>query len=280
MSILKNYSNFIKFEHTLFSLPIIFAGAFLAAKSVPDINTIILILFAGIGARTAALGINRIIDKNIDSRNPRTASRELPSGKISLNEAFGIVGFGLGIYFAACYLICDLVFRLSPIPLVIFILYPFLKRFTPLCHFGVGLALALAPLGGWIAITCSLENIFPAIMLSLFTFFWVSGFDIIYATLDEKFDKREGVYSMVSSYGKETAHLVSAVLHIFAFLLLLVLNLLVIKRGYSSLVLITIGFLLFLEQKKSSNVDLAFFKINIVIGLAVFIFILAGLYLP
>ena len=280
MGKLANYSNFIKFEHTLFSLPIILAGVFLAAKGVPDLKLLILILLAGVGARTAALGINRIIDRKIDSANSRTSNRELPSGKISLNEAFAIVGFGLGVYFASCYLICDLVFYLSPIPLLVFVIYPLLKRFTSLCHFGVGLALALAPLGGWIAVTCSLENLFAPIMLALFTFFWVSGFDIIYATLDEEFDKKNNIFSIVSRFGRGAGLVVSAILHIFAFLTLLILNLLVIKKGYSSLALLVIGFLLFLEQKKSSNVDLAFFKINILIGAMVFIFILCGLYLP
>ena len=186
MSKLLDYANFIKFEHTLFSLPLILSGSFLAAGGLPETRVLILILVAATGARTAALAINRIIDRNIDRLNPRTAERELPAGKISLVNAVIITAVGLCAYFFSAYKICELVLYLSPVPLIVFIVYPLMKRFTWLCHFGVGLGLALAPLGGWIAVTCSLEGLFPAIILSAFTICWVSGFDIIYATLDEE----------------------------------------------------------------------------------------------
>jgi len=277
---LKAYSNFIKFEHTLFSLPLIFAGAFLAAKGVPDIELLVLIILAGTGARTAALAINRIIDRRIDALNPRTQERELPSGKISLRNALVVTVLGLLLYFISAYLICDLVFYLSPVPLIVFILYPFLKRFTYLCHFGVGLALALAPLGGWIAVTCSFEGIFPAVVLSCFTFFWVSGFDIIYATLDEEFDKRQGVYSIVAFFGKDTALRISSFLHLAAYFCIAFLYFFLFKSIFAGLALIVIGFLLYLEHRKSEDVDFAFFRINILIGFAIFLFVLCGLYLP
>lgn len=277
---LKAYSNFIKFEHTLFSLPLIFAGAFLAAKGVPDIELLVLIILAGTGARTAALAINRIIDRRIDALNPRTQERELPSGKISLRNALVVTVLGLLLYFLSAYLICDLVFYLSPVPLIIFIMYPFLKRFTYLCHFGVGLALALAPLGGWIAVTCSFEGIFPAVVLSCFTFFWVSGFDIIYATLDEEFDKRHGVYSIVSFFGKDTALRISSFLHLAAYFCIAFLYFFLFKTIFAGLALIVIGFFLYLEHRKSEDVDFAFFRINILIGFLIFLFVLCGLYLP
>jgi 4-hydroxybenzoate polyprenyltransferase len=277
---LKAYSNFIKFEHTLFSLPFIFTGAFLAAKGVPDIELLVLIILAGTGARTAALAINRIIDRRIDVLNPRTQERELPSGKISLRNALVVTVLGLLLYFISAYLICDLVFYLSPVPLIVFILYPFLKRFTYLCHFGVGLALALAPLGGWIAVTCSFEGIFPAVVLSCFTFFWVSGFDIIYATLDEEFDKRQGVYSIVAFFGKDTALRISSFLHLAAYFCIAFLYFFLFKSIFAGLALIVIGFLLYLEHRKSEDVDFAFFRINILIGFAIFLFVLCGLYLP
>jgi 4-hydroxybenzoate polyprenyltransferase len=276
---LKTYGSFIKVEHTLFSFPLILSGAFLAAQGVPNIRLLLLILLAGVGARTAALGLNRIIDKEIDRKNPRTAGRELPSGEIKLLEALLVVGSGITIYFIAAYLICDLVLYLSPIPLAVFVLYPYMKRFTYLCHFGVGLGLALAPLGGWIAVKCSLNGIFPALVLSIFTLFWVSGFDIIYATLDEEFDRQSGVHSLVARFGKRNALLVSAVLHLMAFLLLAVLYIAEFRSLYAVLFLIVTGFFLFLEHRKSSDVDLAFFKINILVGFFVFIFILSGIYL-
>jgi 4-hydroxybenzoate polyprenyltransferase len=280
MDVIRNFANFIKFEHTLFSLPLIFAGAFLAWGGVPELHLIVLIILAGTGARTAALALNRIIDRKMDSLNPRTEGRELPSGRISLYSALGITAAGLILYFGSAYFICELVFYLSPIPIIVFIVYPLMKRFTPLCHFGVGLGLALAPLGGWVAVTCSLSRIFPGIMLSLFTFFWVSGFDIIYATLDEEFDRKSGVRSMVSVYGKETGLYIAGLLHYAAFFCIAFIYFFMFKTIAAGALLAVIGFLLYLEHKKSENVDLAFFKINIAAGLAVFLFILSGIYLP
>lgn len=280
MDKLKNYSNFIKFEHTLFSLPLIFAGTFLAAKGLPSWKLLVLIILAGTGARTAALAINRILDRKIDASNPRTEDRELPSGKISLSKAYIITLLGLLLYFISAYLICDLVLYLSPIPLVVFIIYPLMKRFTPLCHFGVGLGLALAPLGGYVAVTCSLNGILPAVVLALFSLCWVSGFDIIYATLDEGFDRRSGIYSMVSVYGRDIALIISSALHQSAFFFVAFLYFYMFKTIVAGVFLIIIGALLFLEHKKSENVDLAFFKINILVGFAVFLFVLSGIYLP
>ncbi|MGB3363583.1 MAG: 4-hydroxybenzoate octaprenyltransferase [Thermodesulfobacteriota bacterium] len=280
MSKLKNYANFIKFEHTLFSLPLIFAGTFLAANGLPPWKLLVLIVLAGTGARTSALAINRILDRKIDALNPRTEDRELPSGKITLTKAYLITVLGLILYFISAYLICDLVLYLSPIPLAVFIVYPLMKRFTPVCHFGVGLGLALAPLGGWVAVTCSLEGILPALVLSLFTLCWVSGFDIIYATLDEEFDKKAGIYSMVSVYGRNTALIVSSALHQSAFFFIAFLYFLMFKSIVAGLFLVLIGELLFLEHRKSENVDLAFFKINILVGFAIFLFVISGIYLP
>jgi len=280
MSSIKSYGNFIKLEHTLFSLPLILSGSFLAANGFPNLNLLVLIIIAGIGARTSALGLNRIIDKEIDKKNPRTAERELPSGKITLAGALVLTISGMLVYLLSSYLICDLVLYLSPIPLVVFVLYPYMKRFTCLSHFGVGLGLALAPLGGWIAVTCSLSQLFAPILLSLFTLFWVSGFDIIYATLDEEFDKKSGIFSLVSVFGKRTALSISAILHTLSFITLAVLYFYKFNSFYALPFLFLSGLLLFLEYKKSSNVDLAFFKINIVVGFIVFIFVLSGIYLP
>ncbi len=280
MEKIRSFGNFIKFEHTLFSLPLIFAGTFLAWGGLPDLKLLFLIIFAGTGARTAALAINRILDRRIDALNPRTSERELPSGKISLVNAYAITVAGLIVYFLSAYLICDFVLYLSPIPLIVFITYPLMKRFTPLCHFGVGLGLALAPLGGWVAVTCSLKSIFPAVVLSLFTFFWVSGFDIIYATLDEEFDRKSGIRSIISVYGKETGLYISGILHQAAFFSIAFLYFFIFKTVAAGVFLAVIGLLLFLEHRKSGDVDLAFFKINILVGFAVFLFVLSGIYLP
>ncbi|NIT13771.1 MAG: 4-hydroxybenzoate octaprenyltransferase [Candidatus Dadabacteria bacterium] len=280
MGKLASYGNFIKVEHSLFSLPLILCGSFLAARGLPDLKLLSLIIVAGIGARTSALAINRILDAKIDALNPRTKNRELPGGKINIAEAMLITTIGLIAYIFSAYYICDLVLYLSPIPLVVFIVYPLMKRFTPLCHFGVGLGLALAPLAGWVAVTCSLNNLITPLILSLFTLFWVSGFDIIYATLDEKFDREAGIYSIISVYGRQSGMQISAVLHVLSFFSLAALYLLIFKSYVSLIFLFVSGFLLYLEHKKADNVDLAFFKINIVVGFAVFIFVLSGIYLP
>lgn len=280
MNSIKNYSNFVKFEHTLFSLPMILAGAFLAWGGLPNLKLLGLIILAGTGARTAALAINRILDRKIDALNPRTKDRELPSGKLSLAKASAVTIAGLVLYFAAAYKICDLVLYLSPIPLVVFIIYPLMKRFTWLCHFGVGLGLALAPLGGWVAVTCSLHSIYPGVLLALFTLFWVSGFDIIYATMDEAFDREQGIYSIVARFGRGTALYISSLLHQAAFFSIAFLYFLMFKTIVAGIMVAIIGILLFLEQRKSANVDLAFFKINILVGFSVFLFVLAGIYLP
>ncbi|GBD38760.1 MAG: 4-hydroxybenzoate octaprenyltransferase [Deltaproteobacteria bacterium] len=279
MKRLKSYGSFVKVEHTLFSFPLILSGAFLGKYGAPEPRLLLLILLAAFGARTAALGLNRIIDREIDKKNPRTMERELPSGKLSLFEAYLVVILGIVVYSLSAYLICDLVFYLSPIPLLVFVAYPYMKRFTSLCHFGVGLGLSLAPFGGWLAVRCSLDGIIPPVLLSLFTFFWVSGFDIIYATLDEEFDRKSGIFSLVSRFGRKKALFISALLHVFSFISLLVLYLLQFRSVYPVFFLLLVGALLLLEHRKSASVDLAFFKINALLGFVVFFFVLSGIYL-
>ena len=148
MNRIKSIADFVKIEHTLFSLPLIFAGVFLASPNPPSLRLLLLILGAAVGARTTALALNRIIDCNIDKRNPRTNDRELPSGRMAAGEAAAILILSLGLYEASAKLISNFCFILSPLPLVIFLVYPYMKRFTPFAHFGVGFGLSMAPLGG------------------------------------------------------------------------------------------------------------------------------------
>ncbi|CAG0963165.1 partial 4-hydroxybenzoate solanesyltransferase, partial [Rhodocyclaceae bacterium] len=215
---MKKYFSFVKIEHTLFSLPLVYAGVFLASRGAfPGWTPLLLVLAAATGARTVAFALNRIIDRQIDARNPRTASRDLPSGRMSLIEAVGVLVAGLGIYFCSAYYLSFFCFVMSPIPLVIFIVYPTMKRFTPMAHFGVGLGLAMGPLGGWFAVSPSFDTILSPALLSLFTMLWVAGFDIIYATLDEEFDKKASLFSFPSRFGKERALRYSGYLHAAAF---------------------------------------------------------------
>jgi 4-hydroxybenzoate polyprenyltransferase len=264
------YIRFVKMEHTLFSLPLLFSGAILATGHLPSIKLSALIILAGFGARTAAFAFNRIIDRHIDRLNPRTAGRELPGGKMSLEEAWGVGLTGILLYVGAAWAIAPICFYLTPVPLLAFVVYPYLKRVTPLAHFGVGLADALAPLGGWLAARQSFTNVGPALWLGAFTFFWVSGFDVIYATMDEAFDRAHHLQSLPARYGKERALKISGFLHALAFACLIMLYVQTLHASLISLLtLAVIGGLLFLEQRLSEDVDLAFFKINAVLGFGI-----------
>jgi 4-hydroxybenzoate polyprenyltransferase len=276
---LKKILNFIKIEHTLFSLPMIYSGVFLASREKPSNFLLLLVLLAASGARTVAMTLNRIIDRKIDRKNPRTEQRELPSGRLSLKNSYWILAIGFLVYLLSAYLISDFCFYLSPIPLIVFIIYPYLKRFTPFAHFGVGLGLAMAPLGGWFAVVGSMENFLTGLILPFFVLFWATGFDIIYSTLDEKFDREQNLYSFPSRFGKITALKISALLHMLAFVMLVILLIYSLKAIVAIPFLFLSGFLLYLEQKKANNVELAFFKINILIGFSIFIMIIVTLAL-
>lgn len=273
------YSRFVKVEHTLFSLPLLFSGAVLAGGRLPSWRLSALIIGAGFGARTAAFALNRIIDRPIDRLNPRTASRELASGQMSLLEAWGVGLAGTAVYVACAWAIAPICLVCAPIPLLVFAGYPYLKRFTPLAHFGVGLADALAPMGGWVAVTKSLHPFWPGFWLALFTFFWVSGFDIIYSTMDEAFDRKQKLHSLPSRLGAEAALRVSAGLHAAAFGALMILYGHYLRTGPALATLAAIGALLYLEHANSKDVELAFFRINAVLGFGILGFVAAGIML-
>ena len=277
---IKSITDFVKIEHTLFSLPLIFAGVFLASPKPPSLKLIMLILAAALGARTTALALNRIIDRHIDKRNPRTTDRELPSGRMPLGGAFIILIAGFALYEFSAKLISPFCLALSPIPLAIFLIYPYMKRFTSFAHFGVGFGLSMAPLGGWFAVKNTAEGMLPGLLLSLFMVFWATGFDVIYSTLDEAFDRGENLYSFTSRYGRKRALKISACLHVLSFAVLVGLFTLQIRALAALPLLIVSGYLLYLEHRKAEDVELAFFRINAVIGFAVLAMVLAGVYFP
>jgi 4-hydroxybenzoate polyprenyltransferase len=258
----------------------IYSGVFLASKEKPSNELLLLVLLASVSARTVAMTLNRLIDREIDKKNPRTSNRELPSGKLKLSQVFIVLGIALLLYLTAAKLISEFCFRLSPIPLVIFIIYPYLKRFTPLAHFGVGLGMSMAPLGGWFAVSGSFDNIATGLILPVFVLFWGTGFDIIYSTLDESFDRSANLYSFPSRFGKERALQISAGLHFLAFIVLVVLFFHSLKGFVAIPPLLLSGLLLYLEQKKADDVELAFFKINIILGFNVFVMVILSSILP
>ncbi|HET6341490.1 MAG TPA: UbiA-like polyprenyltransferase [Gemmatimonadota bacterium] len=274
----RTWGRFLRFEHTLFSLPMLFAGVFLGAGLRPAPRLMLLVLVAGVGARTAAMGLNRVIDRRIDAENPRTATRELPSGALALGEAWALISVGALLYLTAAWLLAPVCLVLAPIPLAVFVLYPYLKRVTPWCHLGVGLALAMAPLGGWFAARLTFEDVGPALLLAGFTLGWVAGFDVLYATLDEAHDRSAGIRSLPARYGRGTALRASRALHLGAWALLATLVFWRLAWTVALLPLLAVGALLAWEQRRADDIDLAFFRINVWVGFAALATVVAGMW--
>lgn len=214
---LPNLLRFTKIEHTVFSLPLIFAGAVLGAGGgFPTARALVLMVLAGLGARAMGMAMNRILDRKIDALNPRTAGRELPSGRMSLASAGGVAGAGLALYLAACWALGPVCLMLSPVPALPLLGYSLLKRYTSLCHFGIGLCMALAPLGAYVAVAGNIHFTAAAWALAVFSFCWMSGFDIIYAMQDIESDRATGVHSIPARFGQAGAQTVAAVTHLAA----------------------------------------------------------------
>jgi 4-hydroxybenzoate polyprenyltransferase len=280
---LRTYGRFVKIEHSVFAFPLLLAGAVVGTGGARSyaLSRMALVICAGIGARTVAFTFNRILDSDIDRRNPRTSRRELPAGAMTLAEAVGVGFAGALIYFGAAYaLLGGPGLGLGIFPLAVFAVYPFLKRFTALAHLGVGLSLALAPVGGWLAVFSAHGALDPSLhqilFLGFFTFLWVSGFDIIYSTMDEDFDRHQGLHSLPAKLGRKKALWISAAFHMAAFVTLGILYVSYFRTPVAGVLLGAAGVLLFLEQHLADNVELAFFKINGVISFLILAFIWTG----
>ena len=274
---LTTYAGFVKLEHTLFSLPLIYAGAWLGGGP-PSLRLAGLMLLAAIGGRVMAMGLNRLIDVEIDARNPRTQRRELPSGALQRAEAWGIVAAAGGVYLIAAASISHTCLWFSPIPVALFVGYPYLKRFTSLAHLGLGLAWSMAPLGGWVAAASSLSHIGQIGWLWLFSLLWVAGFDIIYATMDEAFDRQAGLYSMPARLGAPGALRIASILHAAAFIALAILWGTAFGNRSSLVWLGGVG-VLFIWQHMIADrePEFAFFTLNGILGFLVLGFIVSGL---
>jgi 4-hydroxybenzoate polyprenyltransferase len=285
---LRTYASFVRFEHTLFSLPLILAGIFSVPGAPLSASRWLLIAVAAVGARTSAMALNRLIDRRLDALNPRTRARELPSGAMSSREAIVLLLVSITAYLLACGALGPWYLAVSPVPLAVFATYPYLKRFTPLCHLGVGAALALAPLAGFAAAHPDLGRPQTAFWIAGFALAWVTGFDIIYATLDEDFDRSHHVHSLVAWLGRERALRVSRLLHRAAALLLVpaLISILGLTPGGPTAndvaligglaLLVAVAVLLSLEQRWAENVNLAFFKVNVWVGFAVLAMVLVA----
>jgi 4-hydroxybenzoate polyprenyltransferase len=284
---LRTYASFVRFEHTLFTLPLILAGIFSAPRPAMGPGRWLLIALAAVGARTTAMSLNRLIDRRLDALNPRTRGRELPSGAMQVAEAWGLLAVALAAYLAACWALDPAAFlylKLAAVPIVVFTLYPYAKRFTPFCHLGVGAGMGLAPVAGYVAAHPDLAHPWAALWLGAFTLLWGSGFDIIYSTLDEESDRANGVRSMVTWLGRARALEVSAWLHRAAQLCLVPMTAQVLLAAGQPLqsraaiaaffVWFGAGALLYLEQKWAEDVNLAFFKVNVWVSAVVLALVL------
>lgn len=219
---MKNYFSLIKFSHTVFALPFAMMGFFLAVQYTGaglPLKTLMLVLLCMVFARSAAMAFNRYLDRDIDSHNPRTRTREIPAGLISPGAALVFVVVNAGLFILCAWFINPLCFYLSPLALLVTLGYSYTKRFTSLCHFVLGLGLALAPLGAWLAVTASF-HLLP-ILFSVVVLLWVSGFDIIYALQDEEFDRAQTLHSVPAALGKQKALRLSSFLHVLAGLVVL-----------------------------------------------------------
>jgi 4-hydroxybenzoate polyprenyltransferase len=205
----------IKVSHSVFALPFALMGAFLAAGGVPGARTLAWTVVAAVAARTAAMTFNRLADRRFDAANPRTATRALATGAIRPREAWAVVGASAAVFVAACAALGRAALLLAPAALALTLGYSLTKRFTALAHLALGAALALAPLGGWVAASGRFAG-YPA-ALSVAVLFWVAGFDVVYACLDDAFDRRAGLHSIPARLGHPAALRLARGFHAVAF---------------------------------------------------------------
>jgi 4-hydroxybenzoate polyprenyltransferase len=274
----RRFLEMIRFSHTVFALPFAVTAMLLPRRGLPDARTVAWILAAMVGARTAAMTFNRLADHRLDARNPRTAGRALPAGTLGRGFAVAALLLSSGLFLLAAWSLNPLCFRLAFPTLAVLLGYSLTKRFTSLCHFALGLALAISPLGGYLAVTGAFDGGFPAALaLALAVFFWLPGFDILYACQDIDSDRATGLHSIPVSLGVPRALRLAAALHavtvgcLFAFGVL---------AGFGAPYFVAAGVvvaLLLMEHRivrpdDLTRVNVAFFRINA----AVSILVLAG----
>ncbi len=255
----------VKIEHTIFALPFAFLGAFLAARGLPGLKQIGWIVVAMIGARSAAMAFNRLVDLPFDARNPRTAGRALPQKQLTVGFVVLFIAFSSAMLVFAAWQLNSLSLKLSPLALGILFFYSYTKRFTWLSHMFLGLALAGAPIGAWIAIRGTVDT--TPLILGLVVALWVAGFDVIYSCQDVNFDRGESIFSIPKRFGITAALWISVILHI---VMLAVLAGLFIREGLGLISFSGLGIVALLlayehnlvRPKNLSRVNTAFFTIN------------------
>jgi 4-hydroxybenzoate polyprenyltransferase len=270
------FYSLVKFEHTVFALPFAYVGAFLAVDGVPGAHDLLWVTVAMVAARSLAMGLNRLIDAGLDARNPRTAGRELPAGLLSPTAVAAFCAAALAVFLVAVWELDPLVHWLWPIPVAGFVIYPYLKRWTWLCHFWLGALDALAPLGAWAAITGKLP--WEAWALGGAVALWVAGFDLFYSLLDLDVDREQGLRSVATRFGERGVFLGARLLHLGTVALLVVTGLgLDVGVLYWLGVAAVAGLLAYehslVRPGDLRRLDTAFFTMNGVISVAFFVFV-------
>ncbi len=275
MSKLRVFFEMIKFEHTLFALPFAYLGAFLAAGGVPSVSKLVWITLAMIGARTAAMSLNRLIDRHIDARNPRTAQRALPAGQLRVKEVYLYTVLSFLLLGYSAYKLNYLALMLMPIAVFFLVLYSYTKRFTWACHLALGISLGLAPAGAWIGVTGHWA--LTPILLGLGVVTWVAGFDVVYACQDVEFDRKEGLHSIPAIFGVQRGLEISSFLHMLAPLFFIAVGV-VMSMSWLYYVGVGIAVILLFRQHRIVTVDdlskigVAFFDLNGYLSILLFVF--------
>ena len=283
ISLLSKWASFVKFSHTVFALPFALASMMLAARDQhgwPGWRVFLLVLAAMVSGRTCAMAFNRIVDRRFDALNPRTAGRHLPAGAISMTSAVSLCLLSGAALVAASWMLNPLCFALSPVALFFICFYSLTKRFTDFTHVWLGIALAIAPVGAWLAVKGGVEflpmidgklklshSAFVPMVLALSVLLWLFGFDIIYATQDYEFDRTQGLRSLVVRWGPKNALGVAFIAHLLLWILLAIFGALAAFRLAYWLGLMVIGALLLAEhllarRRDTRSVNVAFFKLN------------------
>ena len=277
---IRRFLEMIKFSHTVFALPFALMGAILAARGIPDGRTLLWILVAMVGARSGAMGMNRYADRDLDALNPRTRERALPRGLIRPGQVLVLVALSFALLLLAAYNLNPLCLALAPLAIVVLAGYSYTKRFTTLSHLILGLCLAFAPIGAWIAVAGRLEV--APLLLGAAVLCWVAGFDILYALADIPFDRAHGLFSIPALLGERGGLSVSLLLHALTPLLLAAVgSLLGLGAWYYAGVLFVLLLLavehVVIRRYGVSRLELAFFNVNGILSVGVFLFTLADL---
>jgi 4-hydroxybenzoate polyprenyltransferase len=272
----RRFASLVRIEHTVFALPFAYVGAFLAVDGWPGLANLFWVTVAMTGARTLAMALNRLLDAEIDARNPRTAGRELPAGLLSRLQVGGLSLLALAIFLVAVFQLDPIVRWLWPIPVAMFVVYPYLKRFTWLCHVWLGACLGLAPVGAWLAVAGTAP--WEAWAIGGAVLLWVAGFDLFYSLYDLEHDRAEGLHSWATRFGERGVFRGARAFHTGAVLLLAAAGLGLGVGALSWAGVVAVAVLLAYEHSlvapgKLDRLDAAFFTVNGVISVVFFFFV-------